>query len=70
MHDFSTIVSEADFLEGVIGGEKIEPILQEVREAREERKLSIYEKMVRSTTLPKRDKPHASGGGGAAAARN
>jgi len=71
MHDFSSIVSEADFLEGVIGGDKIEPILREVREVREERKLSIYEKMVRSTTLPKRDKPHASGGGGgAAAARN
>jgi len=66
MHDFSSIVSEADFLEGVIGGDKIEPILQEVREVREERKLSIYEKMVRSTTLPKRDKPHASGSGGAA----
>ena len=62
--EFSISVCEADFLEGVIGGDKIEPIL---REAREERKLSIYEKMVRSTPLPKRDKPHASGGGGAAA---
>jgi len=68
MQDFSVGVSQADFLEGVIGGDKIEPIL---REAREERKLSIYEKMVRSTPLPKRDKPHASGGGGGgAAARN
>ena len=63
--EFSISVCEADFLEGVIGGDNIEPILREVRE---EKKLSIYEKMVRSTTLPKRDKPHASGGG--AAARN
>jgi len=65
--EFSISVCEADFLEGVIGGDKIEPILREVRE---ERKLSIYEKMVRSTTLPKRDKPHASGSGGGAAVRN
>jgi len=62
MHDFSTIVSEADFLEGVIGDDKTEPILREVRE---EKKLSIYEKMVRSSALPKRDKPHAGGGGAA-----
>ena len=64
MQEFSINICEADFLEGVIGGDNIEPISREVRE---ERKLSIYEKMVRSTTLPKRDIPHASGGGGAAA---
>lgn len=58
--EFSISVSEADFLEGVIGGEKFEPI------SREERTLSIYEQMVRSSALPKRDKPHA---GGAAARR-
>jgi hypothetical protein len=39
--DFTTSVCEADFLEGVIGGDKIEPILPK------ERKLSIYELMVR-----------------------
>jgi hypothetical protein len=60
--NFSTTVCEADFLEGVIGGEKFEPIL------REERTLSIYEQLVRSSSLSKRDKPH-SGGGGAAARR-
>ena len=59
--EFSISVCEADFLEGIIGGDKIEPIL------REERKLSIYEQMVRSSALPKRDKTHA--GGGAAARR-
>ena len=64
MQEFSINICEADFLEGVIGGDNIEPISREVRE---ERKLSIYEKMVRSTTLSKRDIPHASGGGGAAA---
>jgi hypothetical protein len=58
--NFSTTVCEADFLEGVIGGEKFEPIL------REERKLSIYEQIVRSSALPKRDKTHAGGGGAAA----
>ena len=68
MQEFSISVCEADFLEGVIGGDKIEPILREGRE----RKLSIYERMVRSTPLPKHDKPHASGGGGGggAAAQN
>ena len=55
--NFSTSVCEADFLEGVIGGDKIEPIL------RKDRTLSIYEQMVRSSALPKRDKPHAGGGG-------
>ena len=60
--NFSTTVCEADFLEGVIGGDKFEPIL------REERKLSIYEQIVRSSSLSKRDKPH-SGGGGAVARR-
>jgi hypothetical protein len=58
--EFSISVCEADFLEGIIGGDKIEPIL------REERKLSIYEQMVRSSALPKRDKTHAGGGGAAA----
>ena len=60
--DFSISICEADFLEGVIGGEKIEPIL------REDRTLSIYEQMVRNSALLKRDKPHA--GGGSAAARH
>jgi hypothetical protein len=59
----TTTVCEADFLEGVIGGEEIEPIFREIRE---ERKLSIYEQMVHRTSLPKRDNPRASGGGGAA----
>jgi hypothetical protein len=58
---FSISVCEADFLEGVIGGEKFDPILQK------ERTLSIYEQLVRSSSLPKRDKTHA--GGGAAARR-
>jgi hypothetical protein len=62
MQHFTTSVCEADFLEGVIGDDKTEPILREIGE---EKKLSIYEKMVRSTTLPKRDKPHAGGGGAA-----
>lgn len=39
--DITTSVCEADFLEGVIGGDKIEPILPK------ERKLSIYEQMIR-----------------------
>ena len=59
--DFSISICEADFLEGVIGGEKFDPILQK------ERTLSIYEQLVRSSSLPKRDKTHA--GGGAAARR-
>ena len=59
--DFSISICEADFLEGVIGGDKIEPILKE------DRKLSIYEQLVRASSLPKRDKTHA--GGGAAARR-
>jgi hypothetical protein len=58
--DFSISICEADFLEGVIGGEKFEPILKE------DRKLSIYEQLVRDSSLPKQDKPHASGGGAAA----
>ena len=58
--DFSISICEADFLEGVIGGDKIEPILKE------DRKLSIYDQLVRSSSLPKRDKPHAGGGGAAA----
>jgi hypothetical protein len=57
MQHFTTSVCEADFLEGVIGGDKIEPIL------RKDRTLSIYEQIVRSPTLPKREKPHAAGGG-------
>ena len=39
--DFTASVCEADFLEGVIGGDKIEPILPT------ERKPSIYEQIVR-----------------------
>ena len=58
--DFSISICEADFLEGVIGGEKFEPILKE------DRKLSIYEQLVRASSLPKQDKHHASGGGAAA----
>jgi len=57
--DFSISVCEADFLEGVIGGEKFEPIL------REDRTQSIYEQMVCSSALPKRVKPHTGGGGAA-----
>lgn len=56
MKDFSLSVCEADFLEGVIGGDKIEPI------SREEKTLSIYEQIVRSSALPKRDKLHAGDG--------
>jgi hypothetical protein len=66
MKDFSLSVCEADFLEGVIGGDKIEPI------SREERTLSIYEQMVRSSALPKRivsNPPYPYAGGGGAAAR-
>jgi len=58
--DFSISICEADFLEGVIGGEKFEPILKK------DRKLSIYEQLVRDSSLPKQDKPHAGGGGAAA----
>ena len=64
--DFSISICEADFLEGVIGGDKIEPI------SREERTLSIYEQMVRSSALPKRivsNPPYPYAGGGGAAAR-
>jgi len=57
--DFSISVCEADFLEGVIGGEKFEPI------SREDSTLSIYEQMVCSSASPKRVKHHTGGGGAA-----
>ena len=61
MQNSTTSVCEADFLEGVIGGDNIEPILQE------DGTLSIYDQMIRSISIPppKRDKNRA--GGGAAA---
>jgi len=57
--DSAIAVCEADFLEGVIGGEKFEPILKE------DRKLSIYELMIRKISLPKASIHLASGGGAA-----
>jgi hypothetical protein len=67
MQHFSTSVCEADFLEGVIGGDKIEPIL------RKDRTLSIYEQMVRSSALQKKiivaNPPYPYVGSGAAAHR-
>jgi hypothetical protein len=64
--EFSISVCEADFLGGVNRGDKIEPI------SREERKLSIYEQMVRISSLQKRivtNPPYPNAGGGAAARR-
>jgi hypothetical protein len=64
--EFSLSVCEADLLEGVIGGEKFEPIL------REERELSIYEQMVRSFGKVERivsNPPYPHVGGGAAGRR-